>query len=138
MLVTPFCVLRHDLPGGAWHYDWLLARTREADPDERDLIAFRTGESPTDAAIEAFEAVRLADHRRMYLTYEGVLPADPAGQGRGRVRRVDSGECRIVLEAPQRLSVLLTGIGSPALWQGHGQGDSKGTDGVWMFRREHL
>jgi len=44
-------------------------------------------------------AERLADHRQAYLTYEG-----PVSRGRGRVRRVHRGTCRLVRAQAARWS----------------------------------
>ena len=76
-------ILRHTLPDGSWHYDWLVQRAGLA------LVpTWRTGQSrPDDAAVESFEAERIGDHRAMYLDYEGEVSG-----GRGSVERVASGE----------------------------------------------
>lgn len=82
-------VLEHTLRTGERHFDWLFER-----PDEPDgpLVSFRlavrvdrVGDS--GEGVEPIEAVRMKDHRRMYLTYEG-----PLSEGRGDVSRVGEGE----------------------------------------------
>ncbi|MEQ9095059.1 MAG: hypothetical protein RIE32_02215 [Phycisphaerales bacterium] len=83
----PTVLLRHDLPDGTHHYDWMLA-TDEAGP----LLTFRL-DRDISQDNEPFEGLRLPHHRRHYLTYEG-----PISGNRGSVRRVHSGWCR-VLEA---------------------------------------
>lgn len=77
-------VLRHTLPDGSSHFDWLIDR-----PGAPRVPTFRCDASP--ASAEAFDADRLPDHRRIYLEYEGPISGD-----RGRVDRVASGR---VLEA---------------------------------------
>jgi hypothetical protein len=84
-------LLHHELPSpspdGSWHYDWLL---EDASHPEGGLITFRTRVRPDVDGIQVFDAQRLADHRRVYLTYEGEVSG-----GRGRVRRVAEGTCQI-------------------------------------------
>jgi hypothetical protein len=48
----------------------------------------RTWRSPTWPITEPTAVTPLADHRGVYLSYEG-----PLSGGRGAVRRVESGEC---------------------------------------------
>lgn len=86
-------LLRHDLPDGSWHYDWLLepasAAAAPVGPDARVLLAFRVANRLDAGPPREFPAERLPDHRRLYLDYEGEI----AG-GRGRVTRVAAGTCR--------------------------------------------
>ncbi|MGE3109205.1 MAG: hypothetical protein AB7G11_10855 [Phycisphaerales bacterium] len=95
--VHPMVLLRHDLPSGEWHYDWMLQPAAEA-----PLVAFRVDVRLDDAREIAprrrFDAVRLPDHRAAYLEYQGpVGPALHGGQmgERGRVLRLAAGTCRI-------------------------------------------
>jgi hypothetical protein len=107
------CVLLlHELSDGDSHYDWLIDRHEPAeraeaagDPGERALIAFRLSDRIDLALPPQFDAQRLADHRRVYLTYEG-----PVSGGRGRVRRVASGRMR-VKRASEHDLVLVGGFG---------------------------
>lgn len=121
------CVLLlHELSDGDSHYDWLIdphdphdphdpqepprapgggragqpggARARESDPGERALIAFRLSVRIDLALPRRFEAQRIADHRRLYLDYEG-----PVSGGRGSVRRLAAGWMRIEQSSPQSL-----------------------------------
>lgn len=74
-----YVVLRHEgipIP----HYD-LMWETECNSP----LATARCSEWPPR---EGVSLQRLADHRRLYLDYEG-----PVSQGRGHVRRVASGTC---------------------------------------------
>lgn len=89
-------VLRHALPGGGWHLDWLIDRVggREApgegQEDARDLVSFRVMVRPDDPVAQVFDAERMTDHRAIYLTREGDI-----GEGRGVVARVGAGWCAI-------------------------------------------
>ena len=78
-------LLRHELPDGGGHLDWLLERP--ARPD-LGLLSFRVRGRIDDPRIGRFGATRLPDHRRLYLEYEG-----PISGGRGTVVRVVSGHC---------------------------------------------
>jgi len=77
-------LLRHDLPDGSHHFDWLL----ELDDDESGpLTTFRLPAPVHELAVGGrVSAERIADHRRRYLEYEG-----PISGGRGAVRRVQHG-----------------------------------------------
>ncbi len=97
--MSAWVLLRHDLPDGSWHLDWLLepppapgalSRLTSANPNERSLISFRLPATlganwrPDVPGIITFTAEMLPPHRRHYLTYEG----DIGGGGRGRVSRI--------------------------------------------------
>ena len=82
-------ILKHTLPGGSWHFDWLLQTTD--DPESR-LLTFRSGHHRPDR-VGSFDADRLPDHRAIYLDYEG-----PISEGRGEVARISTGEiCEFAL-----------------------------------------
>lgn len=89
-LARPTVILRHELPDGSSHVDWLLAQDpRGADP----LISFRAVLRPDQLAVGAsLTALRIADHRAVYLTYEGPVPA-PGRDGR---RAGSSHACGVV------------------------------------------
>lgn len=76
-------ILRHTLPDGSWHHDWLVER------EGNELVpTWRTGHiRPDDQQVQAFEAQRIGEHRALYLGYEGEVSG-----GRGRVERLASGE----------------------------------------------
>lgn len=109
---VPTVQLRHTLPDGSSHIDWLIAQDAAG---ERPLITFRlarplhrspaTIEAHGVAAVEsagedeagqggergqsqrwALEAERLPDHRPKYLAYEGPISND-----RGAVVRIAAG-----------------------------------------------
>jgi hypothetical protein len=92
-------LLRHDVPDGTWHFDWML--DLGGDGDERSegthgtqgargtggLETFRVWERPERVPVgAAIRAERLGAHRREYLTFEGEISG-----GRGRVRRAATG-----------------------------------------------
>ena len=112
-------LLRHELPGGEWHYDWMIQRSDEAGAP---LLTFRVFVRPDDAAVREFAAERIGDHRSVYLEYEGEVSG-----GRGRVDRVTAGAVESLRESPERVDVRLAGVGE---WRG------VRTDGAgWEFRR---
>ena len=99
-------VLRHDLPDGSHHYDWLIepmcpaaATTGDAlaDPDDRVLIAWRLPDPPSSVHGKATAADRLPPHRRLYLDYEG-----PISGHRGEVRRIAGGDAEVLTDSPER------------------------------------
>ena len=107
-----FAVLHHRAwPGKQDHYD-LLIQFHEGTENDRFLKAFASlanafpFPSPPGELRRESRLQREEDHRIAYLTYEG-----PVGGGRGRVTRVDEGECK-VLRPPTREELLcrLTGV----------------------------
>jgi hypothetical protein len=81
----PTVQLRHDLPDGSSHVDWMIAQ----DPGGRDpLISFRLSRRVDElTAGEQAEARRVGDHRPAYLDRQG-----PVSGGRGTVTRLARGE----------------------------------------------
>lgn len=76
--------LRHTLPNGSHHFDWLLD---VADAPQSPLTTFRLPDAlHTMKPGSEMRALRIADHRRLYLEYEGKL-----SDNRGSVKRVTSG-----------------------------------------------
>ena len=76
-----FAILHHTgIPSP--HFDLLI----ETGPDAL-LLTFRLEHWPITAPAPA-DITRQADHRRVYLEYEG-----PISGNRGEVRRIASGEC---------------------------------------------
>ena len=123
--MAPMVLLRHTLPDGTWHYDWLLARSAPpADPGTVEpagaagmLLSFRIGHRPDDPAVHTIAADHLGDHRVAYLTFEG----DVSG-GRGRVDRVASGWCRVIQENPEHVEFLACFDGVERRWRGKPRG----------------
>ncbi|MHC5004274.1 MAG: hypothetical protein ACYTJ0_14260 [Planctomycetota bacterium] len=84
--------LRHTLPDGTWHVDWMLDLTGT---DEGPLTTFRLERRLDELAPgDRLAATRIADHRRDYLGYEGEI-----SDGRGHVERLAAGR----IEALQSL-----------------------------------
>lgn len=77
---TRSVLLRHTLPGGAWHYDWMIER---AAVEERCLTTFRVLDRIDLPDCTQFRAERIEDHRAIYLDFEGELTG-----GRGSVVRL--------------------------------------------------
>lgn len=71
-------LLLHELPEGTRHFDWLVEQ-----PGAVGLLSFRVADR---IGASGFDAERIADHRREYLSYEGEVSG-----GRGRVQRVAEG-----------------------------------------------
>ncbi len=113
-------LLRHTLPDGTCHFDWLIDRHAlgpedpppARDADERSLLALRCATRP-DTGPAAFPATHLPDHRRLYLTFEGDLAAVPGTGARGTVRRLATGRAAVAL-GPDRWE-FVGGFGSGAI-----------------------
>jgi hypothetical protein len=90
----PTVLLRHDLPDGTHHFDWMLARGADG-----PLRTFRVGVDISRDA-QPFSAEPIGDHRRAYLEYEGVVSG-----GRGRVTRVARGEWECLTETDSDLEL---------------------------------
>ncbi|MFZ4428792.1 MAG: hypothetical protein ACOYPS_00420 [Phycisphaerales bacterium] len=115
---TATVLLRHELPDGSWHHDWMI------DPgDDRPLITFRT--MVLIPEVDRFEAERLGDHRRVYLSYEG-----PVSGGRGEVTRVAEGAARLIEVSSRSLIVDVAFAGRQWVrWEG------SGSEAAWVFCR---
>jgi hypothetical protein len=101
--VARWVVLRHDEPGGGFHFDWLLERPWGVGGG---LVSFRVGVMPLSAAGD-FSATRMVDHRNVYLEYEGEISG-----GRGRVSRVAWGSVGGMKEDADRVELSLgAGVG---------------------------
>jgi hypothetical protein len=110
-------LLRHDLPDGTGHFDWLLEC-----PGREGLITFRVAERIDQPGCRGFGATRAPDHRREYLTYEG-----PISGGRGVVSRVASGKCEVE-EADGAIRVRALFDGRTLLFHGRRMGGDR-----WEF-----
>jgi len=81
---APTVQLRHDMPDGSSHVDWLIGRD---DSGESRLLTFRLPAPLGDLDPARTHVIeRIADHRPKYLTYEGAITG-----GRGEVDRIASG-----------------------------------------------
>jgi hypothetical protein len=113
--MSSFVVLRHDCADGTWHYDWMILRTDRGMDIDRPLLTFRIEVLPTQ--VDSFEAERIADHRRVYLDYEGEISG-----GRGSVRHLVGGLAAIEAFEPARIVIVLggsrrlIGVGEGARW----------------------
>jgi hypothetical protein len=87
-------LLRHDLPDGRWHLDWMI-QPREHAP----LVTFRITERIDAGPPMTFSARRIQDHRTDYLTYEG-----PVSGERGAVRRLADGFMAVEINSPTEFS----------------------------------
>lgn len=133
--MTPCVLLRHDEPGGGWHFDWLMARWEGDRDGAGPLICFRTHVRPDEAGIIEFKCQRLVDHRSLYLSYEGPVSGD-----RGSVRRVANGWCIIDDEEPNRFVVHVTLGGMPRRLIGTREPDPHHSAplGAWRFVAQDL
>jgi hypothetical protein len=92
----PTVLLRHDLPDGSHHFDWMLARD-----DHGPLLTFRLDR---DIGLDPgpFQAAPIGDHRRVYLEREG-----PVSGNRGTVSRIACGWCVISESGPTQIRLTL-------------------------------
>ncbi|MBZ0173392.1 MAG: hypothetical protein K8E66_13495, partial [Phycisphaerales bacterium] len=88
-------LLEHTTPDSGVHLDWLIERP--GSKPEHPLIAFRCAHDPLSRAPWTGE--RIADHRALYLDYEGSISG-----GRGSVRRLWSWPCAVLIETSERIS----------------------------------
>ncbi|MEQ8316033.1 MAG: hypothetical protein RIE77_09175 [Phycisphaerales bacterium] len=90
-------VLRHDLPDGSHHFDWML----ETDADG-PLLTFRLDRDISQDS-DSFVAEPIGDHRRRYLDYEGPISGD-----RGSVTRIAEGRCDVISHRDGELIVRIS------------------------------
>ncbi|NOS99293.1 MAG: hypothetical protein HOP29_01545 [Phycisphaerales bacterium] len=91
-----FVILHHAAPAGE-HWDLML------ETGDR-LATWQLLSAPTGAAACPIECVRIGEHRKLYLDYEG-----PISRGRGEVRRVDQGTYTLRSRADDEWIVTLHG-----------------------------
>ncbi|MBK8914260.1 MAG: hypothetical protein IPM64_06595 [Phycisphaerales bacterium] len=106
-----YVLLEHDTRSGSAadadpgvHWDLLIQR-----PDAESLWTWRLDRDPRPEGCAQTE--RIADHRPLYLEYEG-----PISGGRGRVRRVAAGELRVTEATVGRLRFAAVG-GLAGAWE---------------------
>lgn len=128
--MTRSVLLRHDLPDGSWHYDWLIDASGVGEPGERNVITFRLNCRP-DESSRPFDAERLPAHRRFYLTHEGELP----GGERGRVVRIAQWDCPLVAQTPRGIEVHLAAAGGTIRLIGAPVRDARSSawNPIWRF-----
>jgi len=125
-LRNPMVLLRHDLPDGSWHWDWMLARhpsPPDAPPGLGTLLTLRTRQRPDDQSVTELIAERIGDHRAAYLTLQGDI-----GGGRGCVTRIAAGWCRIGRDEPGVTEFQTWFAGGERRWLGTLEGT------WWRFR----
>ena len=93
-----FVLLEHAV-GESVHWDFLIEMSHSL-----DLATWRLARDPSRVTCDPIDAERIADHRRLYLNYEGPISGD-----RGTVRRVDRGESCVVSSSPERWRFSLRG-----------------------------
>ncbi len=97
-------LLRHELPDGSGHFDWLLAVNLRPGNEERSVVCLRTLVPPWPApAREAILSLeRVADHRGLYLWLTAPRELDERGIAhplmRGNWRRIGA-ENRLLIQA---------------------------------------
>jgi hypothetical protein len=108
--LIPTVQLRHELPDGEQHIDWLIAQ----DPaGSMPLITWRLARRVDELhAGFSMPAERRPDHRPRYLRYEGPLSGD-----RGRVRREAVGE---ITTSTVSLQNLQSACVIEVAWKKHG------------------
>ncbi|MBL8880228.1 MAG: hypothetical protein JNG88_14010 [Phycisphaerales bacterium] len=84
---------------GDTHYDLMIDLDGAA-----ALMTWRLADSPI-ARTTPIRAERIADHRRAYLAYEGEI-----SDNRGRVRRVDAGDCTCAFAPDGSVRLALKGL----------------------------
>ncbi len=114
-------LLRHDLPDGSGHWDWMIQR---APVPDSPLVTFRLDHRPDRDDIARFEATSLPDHRPEFLGYEG-----PVSRGRGRVHRVAQGLASLKFDRDHLVAQVDFGTGTIRF-----EGRRRAPD-VWTFSR---
>jgi hypothetical protein len=91
-----YVVLHHTGSGDGDHYDFML----EIPGNER-LLTWRVPTAPQKWGGDV-GAIRIADHRKAYLTYEGEISGN-----RGSVKRVDEGMAHVTSVDGNQLELAL-------------------------------
>lgn len=91
-----FAILHHT-GYGREHWDLLLEQ-------DETLLAWQLRSFPTSDDDFPVAGVRIADHRKTYLDYEGPVSGD-----RGQVTAVDRGQLTMISQAPRRIEFVLAG-----------------------------
>jgi hypothetical protein len=137
-------LLLHELRDGSSHYDWMIEQppapppsTASGDSGCRPLITFRVTERIDCGQIVDFLALRIADHRSAYLTFEGEISGN-----RGRISRLAEGEAEILAFEDDRLVIEGRLGAARGRFSGRVQepipGDrlASGAPGLWEFEFE--
>jgi hypothetical protein len=113
-----FVLLEHIWNGV--HWDFML--------EAGDVLRTWAIDAPIVAG-QALPARALADHRRIYLEYEGEISGN-----RGSVRRVDAGVFRIFVWSPEHVRVEVAGTQLVGEVDLRGTEPDSGTASSWIFR----
>ncbi len=116
----PTVLLKHTLPDGTAHFDWMYAPDASADTK---LTSFRIAEPIHHPEIDSFDAEMIGAHRREYLTYQG-----PVSGNRGSVERVASGKIRVDEQSDACIRVRVAWPSGSKAWVG-----SPIAGNVWRF-----
>lgn len=142
----PFVLLHHTVAGGE-HWDLCIDCLDDPDTDRsqpnvsqpdapqpddaRTLATWQLSHNPATRLVsnnsQPVAARRIADHRRVYLDYEGAISGN-----RGRVTRVDRGTCAVLSRDSRRWAIALTGsllIGTFEI------AAAEDLDDTWLLRR---
>ncbi|UCG31870.1 MAG: hypothetical protein JSU68_09405 [Phycisphaerales bacterium] len=94
--VRQFVIQHHQLPDGE-HWDLMI--------EAGDVLwTWQLGRPPQALGRDPVPALRIGDHRKAYLTYEGPISGD-----RGTVRIAERGTCRVLEETKPLLRLELQG-----------------------------
>ena len=93
-----FTILEHIHPAET-HWDLLLQR-----PGTETLATWSISVPPEDFLKFSGKAMRIQDHRKIYLDYEGEISG-----GRGEVRRWDTGTYTLLADGEKTWEILLCG-----------------------------
>ncbi len=93
-------ILIHNLPDGSSHFDWLVDRPELQ--SEHRLLAFRCQHRPDSTDHSDFQAIKLPNHRAIYLTYEGQI-----SNNRGTVQRLEAGKVVHLEQTPHSINILI-------------------------------
>ncbi|MEQ8770720.1 MAG: hypothetical protein RIB60_09455 [Phycisphaerales bacterium] len=103
--MTRWVLLRHDLPNGSHHFDWLIELPIWG---EHRLLAWRLETpAPIEPDAPSFRAEPIPLHRAHYLTFEG-----PLSGGRGRVTRIAAGPGRLLARTPDACRIEIEHAGA--------------------------
>lgn len=120
-------ILKHFLPDGTWHYDWLIEQAGVS--HDHRLLALRCQSRP-DLVDTPFEALRVPDHRVHYLTYQGAVSND-----RGVVQRVASGQVQGLAITPESIETQVRWGNLTICYLAN---RVEGQPGLWRFTQRNM
>jgi len=92
-----FVIHRHTREDQPVHWDLMFETGR-------DLLTYRLDKPAEQLSAGPVNAVRIFDHPRKFLTYEGSV-----NNGKGNVRIADAGTYRLISRAADRMELFLQG-----------------------------